>query len=70
MKKLEPGRATGTEPGQAAVTANRVAPRSAVVTTPGRPAGAVRQTQQVFHELHADGRNVLCAVCDVQYGSA
>jgi hypothetical protein len=31
---------------------------------PGRPAGAVEQMQHVFHELHADGRNALCAICD------
>jgi hypothetical protein len=37
---------------------------------PGRPAGVAEQTQQVFHELHADGRNALCAVCDRQYGWA
>jgi len=69
-RRLEPRRAPGAEPGQAAVTANRVRPRSAVMTTPGRPAGAVEQTQQVFHELHAAGRNVLCGVCDGQYASA
>src|SRR5215468_2555626 len=29
----------------------------------GRRAITVEQTQQIFHELHADGRNTLCAVC-------
>jgi hypothetical protein len=67
-RRLEPRRAPGS--GQTAVTASRVRPRTAVITTPGRPAGAVEQTQQVFHELHAAGRNVLCGVCDGQYGSA
>lgn len=33
----------------------------------GRPAITVEQTQQIFHELHANGRNTLCAVCDSQY---
>ena len=37
---------------------------------PGRPARAVEQMQHVFHELHADGHNPLCAVCDGKYGSA
>jgi hypothetical protein len=37
---------------------------------PGRPARAVEQAQHIFHELHADGRNALCAVCDNQHGSA
>lgn len=37
---------------------------------PGRSASAAEQMRQVFHELHADGRNDLCAVCDGQYGSA
>jgi hypothetical protein len=36
----------------------------------GRPARAVVQAQHIFHELHADGRNALCAVCDSQYGPA
>jgi hypothetical protein len=35
--------------------------------TPGRPANAVEQMQDIFHELHADGRNAACTVCDSQY---
>jgi hypothetical protein len=35
---------------------------------PGPPASVVVQMQHVFHELHANGRNALCAVCDGQYG--
>jgi hypothetical protein len=38
--------------------------------TADRPASVVEQMQQVFHELHADGRNALCAVCDSQYRPA
>jgi hypothetical protein len=34
---------------------------------PGRPASAVEQMQDIFHELHADGRNAACTVCDSQY---
>jgi len=30
----------------------------------------VEQMHDVFHELHADGRHALCAVCDSQYRSA
>jgi hypothetical protein len=37
---------------------------------PGRPASAVEQMQDVFHELHADGRNAACTVCDDQYWPA
>ena len=37
---------------------------------PGRPVSAVEQTQDIFHELHADGRNAVCTVCDGQYWSA
>ena len=33
----------------------------------GRPASAVEQMQDIFHELHADGRNAACTVCDSQY---
>jgi hypothetical protein len=38
--------------------------------SPGRPPGTVEQMHYVFHELHPDGRNALCAVCDGQYRSA
>jgi hypothetical protein len=37
---------------------------------PRQPASVAQQTQYVFHELHADGRNALCTVCDGQYGAA
>jgi hypothetical protein len=33
----------------------------------GGPGSSVEQMQYVFHELHADGRHGLCAVCDSQY---
>ena len=32
--------------------------------------GAVELGQDVFHELHADGRNAACTVCDSRYRSA
>jgi len=35
-----------------------------------RPARADEQAHHVFHELHAAGRNALCAVCDSHYGPA
>jgi hypothetical protein len=35
--------------------------------SPGRPASAVKQMQDIFHELHGDGRNAACTVCDSQY---
>ncbi len=38
--------------------------------SPRRPPSTVDQTQYAFHELHPDGRNALCAVCDGQYRSA
>jgi hypothetical protein len=38
--------------------------------SPGRSANAVEQMQDIFHELHADGRNASCTVCDSQYWSA
>lgn len=34
---------------------------------PGRPTSAVEQMRDIFHELHADGRNAACTVCDSQY---
>ena len=35
--------------------------------SPGRRASAVEQMQDIFHELHADGRNAACTVRDSQY---
>jgi hypothetical protein len=43
------------------------------VRTPGsavRAASAVEQMQDIFHELHADGRNAACTVCDSHYWPA
>ena len=72
----------GAEPAPVTVTVGESRPRSAVTTgtqdgvgremarppSPQRqPASVVEQMQHVFHELHADGRNALCAVCDSQY---
>ena len=37
---------------------------------PGRTASAVEQMQDIFHELHANGRNAACTVCDSQYWPA
>jgi hypothetical protein len=34
---------------------------------PGRPASVAEQMQDIFHELHADGRNAACTVCEHQY---
>jgi hypothetical protein len=74
--------APGTGPAPVAVTADQSRPWLAVTTgthdravhqraRPPRPAGrsprAVEQAQHIFHELHADGRNALCVVCDGQY---
>jgi hypothetical protein len=33
----------------------------------GPPAIATEQMQDIFHELHADGRHAVCTVCDSQY---
>ena len=45
----------GTEPEPVSVTADET-----------RPPSAAEQMQYVFHELHPDGRNALCSVCDGQ----
>ena len=73
-----------TGPAPVPVTGDQSRPRPAVTTgthdravrqraRPLRPAGrslrAVEQAQHIFHELHADGRNALCVVCDSQYRS-
>jgi hypothetical protein len=35
--------------------------------TLGRPDASVDQMQDVFHELHAEGRHALCEVCTDQH---
>ena len=35
--------------------------------SPGRPASAAGQMQDIFHELHPDGRHAVCTDCDSQY---
>jgi hypothetical protein len=73
-RRAEPRPVRDTEP--APVTAplgaqDRVGDEMARPPDPsGWPASAVEQMQDVFHELHADGRNALCAVCECQYGLA
>jgi hypothetical protein len=36
----------------------------------GTQDSAAEQMRVTFHELHADGRNTQCAVCDSQYRTA
>jgi hypothetical protein len=84
VRRPQPRPVPVTEPAPATVTAgeaNRRPLRSPVRSTApdtkspgrqilrtGRPASLVEQMQRVFHELHADERNALCAVCDDWYG--
>ena len=42
-----------------------IAPKTS--SSPGRPGSAAEQMQDIFHELHGDGRNAACTVCDSQY---
>jgi hypothetical protein len=85
VRQPEPRWTPGAEPAPVTLTADEHRPRTAVTTgtqdgagqemagpadLPGRPASAVEQMRHVFHELHADGRNALCAVCDGQYEPA
>ena len=57
-RRPEPRWASGAESAPIALRT----PRS-----PSRPASVVEQMQDIFHELHADGRNAVCTVCDSQY---
>jgi hypothetical protein len=81
-RRPRPPRMPGTEPASVRMAADDSRPRHAVTTwtrndaghevvrppgPPGQRASAVEQMQRVFHELHADGRNALCAVCEGQY---
>jgi len=38
-----------------------------IPSSPDRPASVAEQVQDIFHELHADGRHAVCTVCDSQY---
>lgn len=58
-----PAATTGTHDGAGRNMARPLGPSN-------RPASGVEQMQHVFHELHADGRNTVCVVCDGQYGLA
>jgi hypothetical protein len=84
-RRQEPRWLRGSEPEPITVTAEESRPWPAVTAvthdgaghempgppgSPRRPPSTVEQTQYVFHELHPDGRNALCAVCDRQYRSA
>ena len=84
-RRQQPRSLPGTEPGPATATAGESRPRPAVTAgthdgaghempgpsgSPGWPSSTVEQMQYAFHELHPDGRNALCAVCDGQYRSA
>ena len=57
-RRPEPRWAPGAEPVPIAVR---------TPGSPGRAASAVEQMQDIFHELHADGRNAACTVCDGLY---
>ena len=37
---------------------------------PERPTSSGEQLKHVFHELHAEGRNAHCQVCDQKYSAA
>ena len=82
-RRPELRRMPGAEPAPVTVTADESRPRPAVTACtrdggghtmirppgpPGRPESAVDQMQHVFHELHPDGRHVLCAACYGRYG--
>ena len=54
-RRPEPGRSPSTKPAPA---------------LPGPPADAAGRAQHIFHELHPQGRNTLCTVCDGQYRAA
>ena len=57
-RRLEPRWAPGAESAPISVT---------ISAPPGQAANAVERMQDIFHELHADGRNAACTVCDSQY---
>jgi len=52
----------------ATVTADESRPQPAATT--GTHDSAAEQMGHIVHELHADGRNAQCTVCDSQYRTA
>jgi|SRR5215469_606935 len=81
-RRPEPRWVFGTEPAPVTATADDSRPQPAATAgmhdtavhgmakppgTPGRPDSAVEQVEYIFHELHADGHNALCGVCDSKY---
>jgi hypothetical protein len=81
-RRPEPQGVQGTRPAPITVTARETRSRPAATigmhdgtglemakppAPRGRPAITVEQAQDIFHDLHAEGRNTLCAVCDSQY---
>ena len=60
-RRLEPRWAHSAESAPIAVT---------IPGSPGQAASAVERMQDIFHELHADGRHASCTVCDSQYWPA
>jgi hypothetical protein len=57
-RRAEPRRASGA--GSAPVALR-------TPSSPGRTASAAKQMQDIFHELHPDGRHAVCTVCDSLY---
>lgn len=81
-RRPQPRWPLGTEPAPVTGTADDSRPQPTVTAdmrdtaghgmvkppgTSGRPDNAVEQVEYIFHELHADGHNALCGVCDSQY---
>jgi|SRR5215469_3689981 len=81
-RRPEPRGVHGTRAAPITVMANEIQSRPAATigrhdgtghemarppTPRGRPAITAEQAQHIFHDLHAEGRNTLCAVCDSQY---
>lgn len=61
---------TGTRHPIASATATADESRPQPAATTGTHDSAAEQMWHIFHELHADGRNAQCTVCDSQYRTA
>jgi hypothetical protein len=73
-RRPEPQGVQGARPAPITVTARETQSRPVAtigIAKPpaprGRPAITVEQAQHIFHDLHAEGRNTHCTVCDSQY---
>jgi hypothetical protein len=69
-RRPEPGRGPSTKPAPVTGPTDESQLRPGVTAVIHNGAGREAAGPHIFHELHPQGRNALCTVCDGQYRSA